>query len=791
MMLLSLEFGEDNMPALNTISQLFDTDRTQCRIDCDHVLKYTPPSSYIDNTSPASSWTSSDTFSFPNISGGALYFGCNTGQFNSLGVYESINGEGGVISWKYWNGSIWNTFTPISGYNNSNFNDGKCFVYWDPDSLIGWTQTTVNGLNSLWIKAELTTIYTTVPYIHAISMGRVKTFSTTITQSDIPLTWDSVWLERSNYISAHTSNEEQVVIYLKIENGPNILAYKRTPAQSSSPYGYTHRKISDITTAWTANIGSASSTNISIKVSSLYKPDISSRNSISNMSIKLMRTYTYDENTNTRCKTIRIPLFGSTTSTLTTFSEIPILDDFCPEANKIFRNIMMEYEGANSCDGNAEPYTLYSSIDSSPISAYATCINDGGSSTHHTFFQNLNNISTNSTHTVSISSSTSANQFPNLHGMLWVTYDYDEDASTQILNSVVLPISYTSLFIGGVLSANAERYSIPFWIQEPSTLTMKNSGVLFVTDGTITTPQNLNIRVTGDTSYTPYTTEYRENVMGQISILHPISTTLQNGKNIFTVELYNSSQQNQFRGHWFVLYLNYISNKSNGGSWKHNHTVEKLLFDQSVAGSTTGTITKAAALTTLEQGGYFLQDVYMKCLDQGVATHTTNLYAFISDDGSQHQRQGGYLEHSGWIKQNANEYTQVSTISIVDWFNKVNDGIKACSNTVGRLKPVALNGYGVIVDDNSLKAATISCTYHCNTFPISGNFYSHSVNGSPPDIFLISLDPQDGINIGKVVEAETNGTWSTTWHDNALDIVAYTHYDNKNYGISRRGKAGT
>lgn len=83
---------------------------------------------------------------------GKVYF-----HLNSAGT----QGAGGVVSWQYWNGSTWGALTVVDG--TSGFTSADTVQILKITVPSDWAKTTVNGVNGYWIRAIITTVYSTNP----------------------------------------------------------------------------------------------------------------------------------------------------------------------------------------------------------------------------------------------------------------------------------------------------------------------------------------------------------------------------------------------------------------------------------------------------------------------------------------------------------------------------------------------------------------------------------------------------------------------------------------------------
>lgn len=99
------------------------------------------------------------------------YFGC-ANVWEGFRVQKNTNTAfiGGQLSWEYWNGSSWTSFTPnvvfgvdihlnnndTTGAVNCQYNE----LAWDSSILTGWATTTVDGVNAYYIRATIVSQFT-------------------------------------------------------------------------------------------------------------------------------------------------------------------------------------------------------------------------------------------------------------------------------------------------------------------------------------------------------------------------------------------------------------------------------------------------------------------------------------------------------------------------------------------------------------------------------------------------------------------------------------------------------
>jgi hypothetical protein len=131
-----------------------------------YCLLYETLPSFTDKTTECNSPTAEDV-TFPMHIGDCVYFGSST-SFASLAFIVSTAGVTGVLAWEYGTGhDTWATATGMS--NSLTATGGQRVAFTREIIPTAWIATEVNDITIYWIRARITTDYTTVPII---SQGR-------------------------------------------------------------------------------------------------------------------------------------------------------------------------------------------------------------------------------------------------------------------------------------------------------------------------------------------------------------------------------------------------------------------------------------------------------------------------------------------------------------------------------------------------------------------------------------------------------------------------------------------
>lgn len=328
--------------------------------------------------------------------------------------------------------------------------------------------------------------------------------------------------------------------------------------------------------------------------------------SVTNICIKLILTYEWDDASQvTRVKTVRIPIesgTGALTATLANIgtTQVPALDTFLPESSKTYRQIWLEAHYNEYTTGTANDAALGVSIggaaeqltavhESSLASSCAgiAIFNQGATPSWSTASaQNLQARSTNIT---------TASTFNHVAWVLHVTYEYDHSASSTILNSIMIPLGTIDL-PGATAATDAAQIEKDFYIEEPGTITLVQSGALVQYAQTAAVGPNVAFGGQTARAYTDTALAY----CGETFLTQRVDSgsaqgagiALARGKNKWRWAVHLGTAgftPGSFDG-WLIV--NYTSGKAAAGDAVHNHSVNFSIQDSQASG-TISTITAA------------------------------------------------------------------------------------------------------------------------------------------------------------------------------------------------------
>lgn len=135
--------------------------------------------SYVDETGDFNDSGAGDVDPFPAAEavGDRFYIG-HIQTFDQVTITISTAGVGGVVQWKYWDGSAWQNLAVTDNTSGFTAAPGSHTVTFTPP--VDWATTqlnsAINGRRLYYIAAEVTTVYTTNPVLSqgVLDGGRIR-----------------------------------------------------------------------------------------------------------------------------------------------------------------------------------------------------------------------------------------------------------------------------------------------------------------------------------------------------------------------------------------------------------------------------------------------------------------------------------------------------------------------------------------------------------------------------------------------------------------------------------------
>lgn len=508
-----------------------------------------------------------------------------------------------------------------------------------------------------------------------------------------------------------------------------------------------------------------------------------------NHSFKLLITYEYDDTSSTQIKTIHIPIESTRTLLTTSWqtiggaTAIPAVEGaYLPEASVNVRQAFLEL-GGNAAATSTGDFTIQGRIDG--VGTTDLWFSEQallGNGCYIYFSWDITGEDLSSARSLEATVATTTNRVDWLGGWLTVTYEFNPTTTTTVYNSLLLGAIDTTGYMGGTSSGDQDSWGRTIFIEEPGTITMKESGVFIGHNGAA--GYTVNIAVGDQGTYTPYAATASSLQLGQYSFMHRIDsggqngtafTTLQRGKNSYECRLYSSNSTDAWGVNGFLI-INYTSSKATSGVGAHNHSCFYQLSDTNNDNYVDRVDSRSCPIP---ETSYWLTGVVT---EGGVATdNSTNQSLSVNAE-----RQSGEGEGEGWEtigvtqfrSDNENTFFNMRYASRKAWKRYPNDP------DTDRLDIEATRSFRVDTGVLSTSWYGLWITYHAITFNISG-----SISGSGGGSVTIDAFRND---TGEKIDSATrsgDGAYSITWYDDTVEIHTSAHEDSAHVGRSDNSTA--
>lgn len=486
----------------------------------------------------------------------------------------------------------------------------------------------------------------------------------------------------------------------------------------------------------------------------------------SNVCLKLVITYSYDDSSSTQLKTIRIPFespLAGLNVALTTYDTVPNLSNYLSESGVSIKDCFLQIEGNTSTAASAVDLYLTGAIGST---TFSTDLIESALASDSFFRYNWKAITGSTVYFDTGSSSnlqlgcSVANKMNHMTSCLYVTYTFDATNTTRVLNSLLLPMEFDSP-MGGITVSEAQKANRLLWIQEPGTITTTNSAFYLSWDQ-IAAITNLNFKVSGQDYFTY--TNTAGTVAGGCSLQRTCDDvlTLSRGKNTLSASVYRTDTVDlgmNIGGYWII---NYYSDKYSGGIGAHNSSVRYALQSiDATAAVNYGTVSSTSP--PLPSGDYFLTSLGACQVNlsaaasspQGVTLQVERLSAeggpkweAVYTDINNSDNEVGYRYSFSQARDIFARYSGDDSDRI-DLFTSRRWRYASSSTAV------------------SYWHFDLWYTIHQITYNITGNISGYTGDGSDISIEAFrSLDNEHLIG----ATSTTSGDFSFTWYDDTMDI---------------------
>jgi hypothetical protein len=555
----------------------------------------------------------------------------------------------------------------------------------------------------------------------------------------------------------------------------------------------------DVTAYFVSNFGAGASQTAQVGVAI----STATASNVNQLTAKLIITYEYDDAATTVVKTVRIPIqshhilatasaveIGTTGgSNNAPANQIPALDTFLPESNKVYKEVWFELMG-NDGGAAATNFNAVYQVDSGSTATRATLNQTLNTGTYYydiwlckyidasAVEQNPYSITTNAAHAFKMYSSL-ASRFDTFGGMMCVTYTYDA-SSSSIMNSIILPLDTNPGYVGSTTSADQNSLDRKFWIEEPATITLAQSGVFLTIQSAGGATFNI---LAGSQSNRAYTLTALVNSGGQSlwhRVDHSSGLSIARGENTLNLKFYTGAAgaANSVVGYAII---NYTSGKATDGEGAHNHSTHWYVACQATSGAQAvmnEIATAAQRVPNIPEATYFLVGVAMQYwLRFGTAIQGITVHA---------EKLSGEFNADGWVNLDAMVHSNDGELSTYEYIAAIKDNYNLDSNHTGQLNIETVRKYRI-----HLSTAALICnvalwlTYHSIHFTVTKAITGSAGGTVTVDLFRASDDTWLG-----QCSRSGNGNYTIDLFDNANTVYAVAREDGTHLGRSENFTAG-
>ena len=537
----------------------------------------------------------------------------------------------------------------------------------------------------------------------------------------------------------------------------------------------------DVTSYFNTNFGAAGSQTCQV---SLTITGIATNN----QSAKLIITYEYDDAATTRVKTVRIPIesqIGLLTNVLAEVgtNQIPNLSTFLPEAFITYRDIFFEIY-SNDAGNSTTGFSL--ELQTAADALYNTGTLNQTLNTAVQFYHiwKRTDLATNAAQAFKARSNNVTNRFNCLCVLLIVTYEYDHSSSTTILNSIMTRMGDEIGYVGGSASADQNRFVKTLLIEEPETITLKQSGVMCsVSDsGTDTIVIKCDVQATRTYTLTAGSVQ-----SGNRYFLHRFDSggaqgagmTLARGQSTLTIDWYRTSASAGSLGTNFTgqIILNYTSGKHASGDGVHLHSTFWNVQNTPVGAVL---VDSAAVAPNIPESNYYLEGFGYNLL--GMWSPAAGGLSFSAEILAGEDVEEGWMPIYGSIFISDAEMGVITAWMTGRKYFKMHptDPDTSVMAVEGSRKYRTMG-------TAALWSGIYACvTYHAITYTIAGQVLGYTGNGSGITINIYRSDTKELVQTATTV---AGGSYTAAWYDNTIPVYVEARQDDAHVGRSRNGVA--
>lgn len=553
-----------------------------------------------------------------------------------------------------------------------------------------------------------------------------------------------------------------------------------TDTVTNSGEAWTFRARRDVTSYFTTNWTGTSMT---------WEASIQQAVSVTqNHSVKLIITYEYDDTSATHIKTIRVPIESTRTNLTTSYQTIggataipAFKGSYLPEASATVRQCFIELFGNTNDVTTATDWIATARVNGA--NTYDFWDNESALLSGRWAYGIIDITGETGTSAVSLEAISTGitNRLGPLAGIMTITYEFNPSTTTTVFNSLFIGAVDTVGQEGGTAAGDEDQWSRTIYIDEPGTITMKESAVILFMNDTGGFTFNVAVGSQTDTAFTLTTGGIQA---GQYSLCHRFDAagakgtagmTLARGENDYSLQ-FRSATASAGWNLSGVMILNYTSGKATDGVGSHAQSRYFHLAD-TAADATTRQVNDVTT-PIIPESQYWLVGAMADIDAQVTAAVSASLVLSI-------ERTSGL----GWDPIYIGMFRQDNELQLITPFGAARSAWMRWPGDPDPSRADIETSRDWRLDSlpNMWAAWGIWATWHAHSWTIAGTV-SNYVDADGAGL-TVNIHRASTGELVKTITTTTGGAFSTTWGDNVEEIYVEVYEDATHVGRSANGTA--
>jgi hypothetical protein len=395
-------------------------------------------------------------------------------------------------------------------------------------------------------------------------------------------------------------------------------------------------------------------------------------------------------------------------------------------------------------------------------------------------------MATNATHAFKASNSQASSGLVNYAIVLVVTYTYDHSSSTSFLISQMIPFDGHLTSIERTTVADQDVFGISFWVPEPATISLVQSGVIFNLSASASSgASGWNFAIGGQTARA-YTHTLAGAVCGSAHLCQRFDSgaaqgsghTLIRGKNILQVKMRVTQTANDIGLLGLIAIINYTCGKASAGDGAHTRTI-MLMGAASAANSARRNV---SGINFPLPSTYFLSGVGMTTFNH------RNYGSDVRNDFALEILSGEQLA-DGWARRNndlvGTSAAELSQIIIVIGFTSYFRRWTGDPQASNLLNPTTSRSLRIQMAAHH--SSYFFVTFHQIIRTVSGSLTGYTGDGSGITVSLHRVSDGELLRTGTT---SAGGSFTLDWFDDVDEVFIHARQDATHCGRSEKGAAG-